>query len=53
MSAVPTRPAPPAAPAPVSTHRAARSRRPSHLVSKGAVNLVLLLIAACFVVPLL
>jgi multiple sugar transport system permease protein len=49
----PAVPAPPAAPARAGAHRAARGRRSSHLVGKGVVNLVLLLIAACFVVPLL
>jgi multiple sugar transport system permease protein len=53
MSAeAPTRSAPPAA-ARVGTHRAGGARRSSHVVSKLTVNLVLLLIAGCFVVPLL
>jgi len=48
----PERTAPPA-PAHAGAHRATRRRRSSHVVSKATVNLVLLLIAACFVVPLL
>jgi multiple sugar transport system permease protein len=44
--------APPAA-AGAGSHRAVRRPRSSHVVSKLTVNLVLLLIAACFVVPLL
>ena len=43
----------PPAPARAGVHRATRPKRSSHLVSKAVVNLVLLLIAACFVVPLL
>ena len=43
----------PPAPARAGAHRAVRPRRSSHVVSKTVVNLVLLLIAACFVVPLL
>jgi multiple sugar transport system permease protein len=49
----PTRSAPEATPTRDGTHRVARGRRSSHMVSKATVNLVLLLIAACFVVPLL
>ena len=41
------------APAHAGARGAARHRRSSHVVSKLTVNLVLLLIAACFVVPLL
>jgi multiple sugar transport system permease protein len=44
--------APPAATR-AGAHRAPRPRRSSHVVGKTVVNLVLLLIAACFVVPLL
>jgi multiple sugar transport system permease protein len=47
----PARPA--AGPAVGGRHLASRGRVPSRWVSKAAVNLVLLLIAACFVVPML
>jgi multiple sugar transport system permease protein len=48
---VTARPVPAAAPA--DNRRPRRTRQPSQLASKATVNLVLLLIAACFLVPLL